>query len=179
MSREGTLKKPRKLYVLDPKGSATIVGEYRYNLFRWWTEDPADTRFVNFIMLNPSTADATQDDPTIRRCVHYAYSWGYSRMVVTNLFALRSTDPKVLMKHRDPVGPENDQHLVHWARSAALVVCAWGNEAPGKRADRVWQLLAGVPLHYLRLNETGHPAHPLYLPANLRPLSWALTQQSQ
>ena len=96
---------------------------YRYLLTRTW--DPA-LPTVNFVMLNPSTADALELDPTNRRCVGFAQRWGYGSMVTTNVFAWRSTDPKGLRTPNDPVGPVNDAFLVESARSAALVVAAWG-----------------------------------------------------
>jgi hypothetical protein len=97
---------------------------YRYRLWRRWSDGPV----VNFVMLNPSTADAEQDDPTVRRCVGFAKSWGAGGLVVTNLYALRSTDPKALWTADDPVGPENAFHLGSGALGADTVVCAWGAE---------------------------------------------------
>jgi hypothetical protein len=146
-------------------------GEYRYALARAW---PGGRGAVNFIMLNPSTATAELDDPTIRRCIGFARSWGYQRLVVTNLFALRSTDPAALRKHPDPVGPENAVAILE-AAGAELVICAWGRHGElagrGHTTARALALL-DVPLKVLRLTAGGQPAHPLYLPGDLRPFRW-------
>ena len=79
-----------------------------------------------FVGLNPSTADETNDDPTIRRCISFAQAWGYEGLCMTNLFAFRATEPSDMMKSPDPVGPENDQALINLAESAGVVVAAWG-----------------------------------------------------
>src|SRR6185437_4527136 len=98
-------------------------GLYRYTLTREVSDGGKGT--VNFLMLNPSTADAEEDDPTITRCINYTRDWGYDRLVVTNLFALRSTDPAGLRTAEKPIGPENNRHIRVEAAHAQLVVCAW------------------------------------------------------
>jgi len=126
-------------------------------------------------MLNPSTADEHQLDPTCSRARDYAERWGYGALIVTNVFALRSTDPAGLKRAEDPVGPGNDAAIVRAAKEAAIVVCAWGNHgALADRSSRVRALLdkSQVPLHCLRLNASGEPAHPLYLPRSLTPSAW-------
>jgi hypothetical protein len=140
-------------------------GTYRYELSRRW--DVTRGR-VGFIMLNPSTADGQQDDPTIRRCIGFAKAWGYGWLVVRNLYALRATDPKELWKHPAPVGPDNDGYLLDSVNDP-VTVCAWG--ANGRRGDAVINALsdAGVALHYLELTRAGKPKHPLYLRADLTP----------
>src|SRR5262245_13227298 len=97
-------------------------GRYRYALTRTWG-DPK--KVVCWVMLNPSTADADQDDPTIRRCLGFSRAWGAGGLVVVNLFALRATDPDQLRIAADPVGPDNDSHL-STAAFGRLVVAAWG-----------------------------------------------------
>src|SRR6266851_4756596 len=99
-------------------------GVYRYSLTRWWGEG----LIWNFIMLNPSTADATRDDPTIRRCIFRAQAGGAGALIVTNLFALRATHPLSLRTARDPVGPVNNDHIVFEARLSDTLICAWGNQ---------------------------------------------------
>src|SRR5262245_19133112 len=84
-------------------------GLYRYWLTRTWDNS---LRRVCWVMLNPSTADAEQDDPTIRRCVGFARSWGAGGIIVVNLFAFRASDPKALLRAADPVGPDNDGHIL-------------------------------------------------------------------
>ncbi|HEX2136504.1 MAG TPA: DUF1643 domain-containing protein [Microvirga sp.] len=114
-------------------------GAYRYRLARRWAEGP----MVAFIMLNPSTADGSIDDPTIRRCIGYAQTWGYGALAVGNLYALRATEPAELRRARDPTGPDNDRHLEGMTRAAARVVCAWGADpaAHTVRTDAVIGLL--------------------------------------
>ncbi|WP_374662190.1 DUF1643 domain-containing protein [Inhella sp.] len=145
-------------------------GRYRYALWRTWSSTGG---VVMFVGLNPSTADATQDDPTLRRCMAFARSWGFGGLVMTNLFAWRATDPRELLAAHDPVGPRNDAALrLHHARSSCTVA-AWG--AQGTHQGRHQVVRAMLPhLHCLRLTKDGHPAHPLYLPASLRPVVWSV-----
>lgn len=145
---------------------------YRYTLWRDWTDllTPA-TGYAMFIGLNPSTADETNDDPTIRRCVAFAKAWGYDSLCMTNLFAYRATDPADMMRAAEPVGPENDRLLREMAASAGVVVAAWGTLGVYRnRASDVRRMLPH--LSCLRLTKDGHPGHPLYLPQTLRPVSW-------
>jgi hypothetical protein len=126
-------------------------------------------------MLNPSTADAFQLDPTNRRCVGFAQAWGYGALVTTNIFAFRSTNPAGLRTADDAIGPENNEAIVTAAKNADLVIAAWG--AHGELQDRgnaVHQMLgkAGVPLHMLRLTKAGHPGHPLYISGDTVPTLW-------
>lgn len=152
----------------------SVCGTYRYRLWRHWApSDDGPHDAINFIMLNPSTADAEQDDATIRRCIGYARRWNYGGIVVTNLFALRATDPRQLRKAADPVGPHNDEHLYHAAHSCDGIVCAWGRHGSlYGRDQQVRRLLSGRRLAYLDLCKDGAPKHPLYLPLNLEPQVW-------
>lgn len=143
---------------------------YRYELWRRWGAGP----FCMFIGLNPSTADETEDDPTIRRCVAFARSWGYDGLCMTNLFAYRSTEPKDMkLIGTAAVGLENDLTLDKLSRTAGVVVAAWGTHGTHLRRDETVKLFIGG-LHYLRLTKDGHPAHPLYLPADLTPQPWRI-----
>lgn len=125
-----------------------------------------------FIMLNPSTADATMDDPTIRRCMGFARKRGYARLEVVNLFAYRSTNPDVLsaMSRDAAVGSENDAHIVESCKAALVVICAWGNHGVLFGRDKeVIRLLRfnGLSPKALKINvKSGQPAHPLYLKAD-------------
>lgn len=142
---------------------------YRYTLWRSW--DRAKP-WLAFVMLNPSTADATTDDPTVARCGERARRLGYGGLAVVNLFALRSTDPLELYRHPDPVGPHNDSAILSVASEAGAVVCAWGNHGRLHGRDgKVLELLArlGVQPMALKVSRGGHPGHPLYLPYNLTP----------
>jgi hypothetical protein len=144
--------------------SATIspCGLYRYDLIRRWPSPGG--MLVNFIGLNPSTADAEQDDPTIRKCCEFARRWGYDGIVMTNLFAFRATDPRAMRQAVDPVGPENNARLLHWSRVAALVVVAWGNHGAFRDRGNLVTSLLNPPAYCLRLTKAGQPEHPLYLP---------------
>lgn len=144
---------------------------YRYQLWRRFGAGP----MVNFLMLNPSTADEHDNDPTIERCVRRSRAWGYGALVVTNLFACCATNPKELRWLAEPIGPDNDAHLLGAACSAQLVVCAWGGSSRQIR-DRAAQVVTQlryhrIPLHYLR-RTGGEPQHPLYLPYDELPKLW-------
>src|SRR4051812_4003223 len=105
-------------------------GKYRYRLWRQWFGFGSEKEVALFIMLNPSTADANQDDPTIRRCAAFANASGYERLEVVNLYAYRATDPDDLFKAaregQDIVGPHNEQAVREAADRADLIICAWG-----------------------------------------------------
>lgn len=139
-------------------------GKYRYLLER---RTNCPLRWVHpmlFIMLNPSTADAETDDPTIRRCLRFAESHACTRLTVVNLFALRATNPKELFLAEDPVGPENDWHLEEQINrhSTGIIVAAWGAH-PAARQREKWFRVPG--LQCFGLTKAGAPRHPLYLPA--------------
>jgi hypothetical protein len=126
-------------------------------------------------MLNPSTADEVKLDPSCTRARRYAEAWGYGALIVTNVFGWRATDPDDMKAQADPVGKGNDAAILRAAREAGIVVCAWGNHgAHLERSARVTGMLAkaGVRLNALRVNGNGEPAHPLYLPGNLKPKTW-------
>lgn len=147
---------------------------YRYELHRVWDAHKPPAMFIG---LNPSTADETVDDPTIRRCIAYAQAWGYGGLIMGNLFAFRATDPKVMKAASFPVGGDNDHWLRVNALRAGVVVAAWGTH--GAFLDRgliVKRDLAEVArggLHHLKLTKDGYPGHPLYLKADLQPQAWS------
>jgi len=154
--------------------------QYRYALWRHWTVAPGsqDKGYVMFVGLNPSTADESNDDPTIRRCIAYAKDWGYSGLCMVNLFAFRATQPADMLSAEDPVGPENDSKLRQLADGAAVVVAAWGVHGTHLGRDEV--VKAMLPrLHYLRLTKLKHPGHPLYLPKTLTPQPYAESQLTE
>lgn len=144
-------------------------GRYRYALGRRW----GDGGTVAFVMLNPSTADATMDDPTIRRCMGFAKTWGYGGLVVANLYAYRATKPADLWKVADPIGPDNDQHLVWVAEGCDQIVAAWGAHAKPDRIAAVLALPGMDRLTALALTKDGQPRHPLYLRGDLTPQPWS------
>ena len=147
-------------------------GVYRYTLRRDFLTGSGT---VAFVLLNPSTADATENDPTVTRCVNYAMSWGYSALYVLNIFALRSTDPKALYAHPDPVGPENDDSFRAVLPLCKEVVCGWGNH--GTMHNRNLDVIAlikdaGLQPMALRVTQDGNPQHPLYLRRDLKPIRY-------
>lgn len=142
---------------------------YRYTLWRQWADDLFHNKtkegYVMFIGLNPSTADETLDDPTIRKCIGFTKRWGYLAICMTNLFAFRSTDPQVMLSAQNPVGVANNGWLISIAENAALVVCAWGTNGEFIAQDtRVIGMLRFKGLKCLRKTKHGHPEHPLYVP---------------
>ncbi|WP_028003193.1 DUF1643 domain-containing protein [Sinorhizobium meliloti] len=155
--------------------SLSACRTYRYRLDRVWSE--AEPK-VAFIMLNPSTADEQKDDPTIRRCIGFAKSWGYGGIVVGNLFALRSTDPKALYTHADPIGPDNDKYLWDIANDCHQVIAAWGTHgALNNRGHEVAHMLNGTNLSALKVTAGGFPGHPLYIAASTQPKAYFATQR--
>src|SRR3546814_11714 len=149
-------------------------GKYRYRLWRIWDDTKPQCMFI---MLNPSTADADLDDPTIRRCIGFAKSWGYGGLQVCNLFAYRSTEPRELLKVFHPGGLENIWHLREAAAVCEIVVCSWGNHAivdKLMKGKSEYALLAEFPpekLHYIEISlVTLRPKHPLYLRGDLLPV---------
>jgi len=154
-------------------------GVYRYCLGREWS--PLLGRPpVGFLLLNPSVADAQHDDATLRRLIGFARAWGYGSLEVVNLFAWRATDPNLLYhthySGRDIIGgPENDAAILASARRVSRLICGWGTH--GELLDRGRDVAAmlragGVELGHLGLTKGGQPAHPLYLPRDLRPMAW-------
>ncbi len=137
---------------------------YRYTLTRELTGPLLSSDYgICWVMLNPSTADEKNDDPTIRRCMHFAKREGASRMVVVNLFAYRATSPLDLALARYPHGPENLKHVTEQA-SRWQVVCAWGSNTMVSNADpKVMDFLKTRPCWCLGVTKDGSPRHPLYV----------------
>lgn len=144
---------------------------YRYLLTRTWAPGPR----ALFVMLNPSTATEVQNDPTVERCERRARALGYGAFRVTNIFAFRATDPKVMRAVMDPVGPDNDTAILESLAWADTVVCAWGNHGLHlDRGEHVAALLrqSCAPLYHLGLTAQGQPKHPLYIGYNQQPCPW-------
>jgi hypothetical protein len=144
-------------------------GRYRYGLWRIWDDAKP---YCLFLMLNPSTADEVDNDPTVERCERRAIEMNFGGLHVANLFAWRSTDPRALTTAADPVGPDNDRAIVQVARAAGMVICGWGNDgALLGRDTAVLALLraAGVKAHALKVNKVGSPRHPLYVAYTQKP----------
>ena len=172
--------------VLRPAKSATYAGDgahfsrdkhYRYHLWRTW--DAGNPKRVVFIGLNPSTANASHNDATVRRCVAFASGWtgrwrvgGFS---LVNLYAFCTHDPAQLCKTTNPQGSANGAWLrkICFQQQASFLLAMWGNH--GSLHDRSERFLRQCQtrqkaVHCLRINAGGQPAHPLYLPANLSPI---------
>lgn len=148
-------------------GSAVLSadGLYRYRLERSWGDSSAAP--VVWVMLNPSTADAELDDPTLTHCITFTRQAGWDRLVVVNLYALRSTDPAELARHPVPVGPENLDHVRAALQEAGLIVAAWGAHPAAKLSSIRLKLAgmapAGVDVACLGLTAGRHPHHPVRL----------------
>lgn len=149
---------------------------YRYVLLRRLDGDGA---VLHFCMLNPSTADQDQDDPTIRRCIGFARRWGYALLVVTNIFAFRSGDPRMMAVERDPVGRLNDHYIRANAEQCHRTIVAWGDWGEYKRdrdylgrGQEVLEQLRGHTIYHLGLTQKGQPKHPLYLRNDTKPVEW-------
>lgn len=155
----------------DIKRGATLssCGLYRYELSRIWDDSRSP---AVFIMLNPSTADAIKDDPTIRKCIGFARRFNAGGVIVGNLFAYRATKPADMMKAADPVGPKNQDYLERMCSDATragqgFIVCAWGNHGTHMDQDRTfmgWLDRLAITPRALRISKDGHPGHPLYIP---------------
>ncbi len=127
-------------------------------------------------MLNPSKATEVQNDPTVERCERRARALGFGAFQVTNIFAWRETNPNLMRKAIDPVGPDNDAVLTFAAAWADSVIAAWGTH--GAHLDRgiaVEALLRGnrAPIYHLGLSKAGHPKHPLYIAYAQQPIPWS------
>lgn len=170
-----------KLDIYGKGATISECGVYRYRLWRQWNVEGEKNGsdwlndnypYCVFIMLNPSTADANVDDPTIRRCINFATRFKYKRLEVVNLFAFRSPSPAVLKKHWSPVGVENDDFIRNVCDGAGSIICAWGTH--GEYMDRDAKVLAIIDpfkskTYALGLTKDGHPKHPLYLADDTEP----------
>lgn len=163
------------------EGSAEIseCGRYRWWLrrsWRTWTEQGEHVKTKGvccFVMLNPSTADDRQDDPTIRRCLGFARRWGYGTLSVRNLFPWRATDPRDLFRAETVTGGERGNAEILAACTADLLVLAWGANVPFQRDRevlRLWDAFPDKPLFCLGTTKKGKPRHPLYVPADTDPV---------
>ncbi|MCE5270785.1 DUF1643 domain-containing protein [bacterium] len=172
-------------------------GVYRFFLWRWLELPeqnvlfPRTPKTVTWLMLNPSTANASKDDPTIRRCLGFARQWGFGRLFVVNLFAYRSSSPRELKKHLESYDGQiegvtthykNDDWVQFAARNSELLVLAWGAHLPNEceaRKEEIEQIFGDLELEHaapavksLSLTKCGAPRHPLYAPMNAQLLDW-------
>jgi hypothetical protein len=144
---------------------------YRYLLTRVWGQGPK----ALFVMLNPSTATEVQNDPTVERCERRARALGFGAFRVTNVFAFRATDPRVMRAAADPVGPGNDAAILESVSWADKIVCAWGNHGLHLDRGRKVEVLlrqTGAALFHLGLTGHDQPRHPLYVGYDQQPQPW-------
>jgi len=177
---------PRELSLTEPTGGAAFseCERYRYHLFRMAPLPPIDPANplrarvagrgrVLFVMCNPSTADGTENDPTIRRCIGFASSWGFDRLDVANVNPYRATDPRKMLHPDEEALAANDYWIDTLARQCAMIVAAWGTVAPADLADRALRILREHrDVHVLGLTDGGLPRHPLYVAGHTVPLVW-------
>jgi len=144
--------------------------KYRYVLERSWGIN--ENNILNFILLNPSTADATHDDPTVRACVEFAKQWKFDGILITNLFAFRATNPAKMKSCRNPHGFQNDEYIKSIAKKSRMVVVAWGNHGTHCARDKeVLKILNTINQPFCLGNtKLGNPKHPLYVKRTIKPI---------
>jgi hypothetical protein len=159
---------PPDLFGISGSAVFSDDGTYRYRLTRTWGDSG---RHAVWLMLNPSTAGALADDPTIRRCTGFSRAWGLDGLVVVNLFALRATDPAELARHPDPVGPGNDDFVRRAVAASPVVIAAWGAQRMAAARGARWRLELDRAADVLCLGTTkdGEPRHPLFVRADAVP----------
>jgi hypothetical protein len=141
--------------VFDPSGI------YRYWLRREW--DTSKNR-ITFIMLNPSEANADYDDPAVIRCMDFSQKWGFGSMEIVNLFALCTSDPSIMKKHQNPVGPDNDNYIYNTTANSNIIIAAWGNDgAHRNRSSEVLHLIWDYDLYCMGLTKENQPRYPARL----------------
>jgi hypothetical protein len=158
-------------------GDAIVDGNYRYQLRRWWS---SSGKILVWVLLNPSTADGTKNDTTLRRIISFTQREGYSRLVVVNLFAYRSPYPRALKQVAEPVGPANDQYLQGAFEQADKVVAGWGAFDALQGRDLEVLRLCTKPVFCLGTTQQGYPRHPSRLASAtpLVPYTYALAARA-
>lgn len=146
---------------------------WRYLLWRRWDRQ-GDVLMV--VGLNPSTANETEDDPTIRRCIGFAKGWGFGALWMVNAYAFRATQPRdMIAQGSGALGPRNNEFLLRTAIDADMVLAAWGTHCDGLRESQIIGTVtegALKPLYAFGFTKGGHPKHPLYLRADTKPMEW-------
>lgn len=151
--------------IISSYANFSKCGKYRYYLRRFWN---TGEKHVMFIGLNPSTATASTDDPTIRRCINFAKSWGYAGMYMCNLYAYISTDPKKLIISGEEIAVTNS-YLRECAGFVDIIVFAWGAfELHKKRMNEIIEMFPAA--YCIKHTKNGYPSHPLYLKSDLKPI---------
>ncbi|MCH9653297.1 MAG: DUF1643 domain-containing protein [Planctomycetes bacterium] len=168
----------RKININKDTALFSKCEKYRYILTRNFLNSKrphSKPGVCNFIMLNPSTADAEKNDPTVARCCKYAQRWGYGALIVTNIFGYRATDPKEMKAQEDPVGKQNMKYIYKAASESDFIVCAWGTHGGYQNQGReVVEMLEEMQgrMHCLEITKHGHPKHPLYCRGDLKPATF-------
>lgn len=164
-----------ELFGSNKSAIVSPCGRYRYRLDRTW--DPGSGR-IAWVMLNPSTADATDDDPTLRRVIASSQRWGFGALSVVNLFAWRSTNPHSIPLDSTAIGPDANAHIREVLAASDRVICGWGNSVPTvrrhARESDVLDLIrdAGGSPECLGITKDGAPRHPLYLRGDTLPIAY-------
>ncbi len=159
--------KQNKFYVPNVGAEFSECGKYRFVLWRIWDERLPK---IMFIGLNPSTADKTENDPTIRRVMKFAADWGYGGVYMLNLFTFVTPYPKELLTCEDPVNG-NDAWLLEYSQKAGHVVFAWGSFKECKqRAEHVMNMFPKAVV--LNVCKDGSPGHPLYVKGDVTPINF-------
>lgn len=143
---------------------ALIDNQFRYWLTRTWSDSGVPHSRICWIMLNPSTADDSQDDPTIRRCISFSDGWGFDSLTVVNLYSLRATNPKELLTATYRTGPDNFKYVQEAIQFSQCTLAAWGAFKLGV-PDELKGLLQQSNMYCLGKTKEGHPKHPLYIKA--------------
>lgn len=147
-------------FCVERSAEISPCGQYRWWLRRVLSSD--NNRVCCFVMLNPSTADAEFDDPTIRRCMGFAEAWGYSILSVRNLFPYRATDKRELLTADNPTGGDRGLAELRAASAADLIVAAWGDFVPFERDLTAQIIFRGHKVYCLGTGKKKKPRHPLY-----------------
>lgn len=172
----------QSLFDTDPEPVVDLPGfpcawspckRYRYTLWRLLTTGVSPLKYALWVMLNPSTADESQDDPTIRRCIKFTQDWGLDALCVCNLFAFRATNPADMKASDDPTGEDNDYWLAKLSAGATVTVAAWGDHGTFQNRERAVRLIL-PDLHALSVNKGGQPGHPLYLKGDSKLLPYQI-----
>lgn len=164
---------------LDTGALFSPCRRWRYLLWRRWNRD---REICAFIGLNPSTADETEDDPTVRRCIRFAKDWGFGSLWMLNAYAFRATDPKVMKAQGvNALGPLNNEYIAQAAKHAFMVIAAWGADCDELRERDIKLSFEGMGkrLYCLGHTQGGHPKHPLYLRADTEPMAWEAGSSGQ
>lgn len=165
-------------------GPGGADGSHRYRLHRKFPKDlfTRSGGTMLAVMLNPSTADHREVDPTVSGMMKRARMLGFAELCVVNLYAFRATDPKVMRRALRAdrllaIGPHNDEVIAAELARADVVVCGWGANADAERVAEFVTIAARVgalgKLHALRVLASGAPEHPLYIPHHLPPIPWS------